>query len=133
MEAAAERLADALLIGDCVLLYGEMGAGKSVFARAAARRLGVAAPMPSPTFTIMQVYEAACPIVHMDLYRLADADEAFGAGVCDALGGGNICFVEWPNGFEELFIGLHCYRVYIDYAEDPSSRHIRITYGGARD
>ena len=123
------RLADALSPGDCVLLFGEMGVGKSVFARAIARQLGVHGPMPSPTFTLMQVYDdARHTVVHMDLYRLADADEAYGAGIHDMLGADNICLIEWPDRFMGLFAmrGGAVYSVYIEYADNAGERYVTI-------
>jgi len=128
MGSIGARLADMLLPGDCVLLFGEMGVGKSVFARAIARRLGVCIPMPSPTFTLMQIYEAKHTIVHMDLYRLTDIGEAYGAGIPDMLGGNNICLIEWPDRFIELFDSLEGseYRVLIEYAENVGERYFTV-------
>ena len=68
--------------GDVVLLTGEMGAGKSVLTRAAARAMGVEGPVPSPTFTILNIHEGrAMRLYHFDLYRLSDADELYGMGL----------------------------------------------------
>ena len=64
--------------GDVVLLTGEMGAGKSVLTRAAARAMGVEGPVPSPTFTILNIHEGrVIRLYHFDLYRLSDADELY--------------------------------------------------------
>ena len=65
-------------VGDVVLLTGEMGAGKSVLTRAAAHAMGVEGPVPSPTFTILNIHEGrAIRLYHFDLYRLSDADELY--------------------------------------------------------
>ena len=61
--------------GDALLLSGDLGAGKSVLARGAARALGVDGPMPSPSFTIMFPYEGRVPVYHFDLYRLVEWPE----------------------------------------------------------
>ena len=61
--------------GDSLLLSGDLGTGKSVLARGAARALGVEGPMPSPSFTIMFPYEGCVPVYHFDLYRLSGPDE----------------------------------------------------------
>lgn len=95
----AERLAPMLRPGDTVLLYGELGAGKSVLARGIARGMGVAGPMPSPTFTLLLPYAGADGrrLYHFDLYRLADADEYYAAGLDEFVGGDGVAVVEWPQ------------------------------------
>jgi len=101
-EAATDRLAvwlaHRLRAGDCVLLDGPIGAGKSHLARALIRaRLGRPEDVPSPTFTLVQVYEAAgVDIWHADLYRLSHPDEVLELGLADAFGQA-ICLVEWPD------------------------------------
>ena len=68
--------------GDVVLLRGEMGAGKSVLTRAAARAMGVTGPVPSPTFTILNIHEgSALRLYHFDLYRLESADALYEMGL----------------------------------------------------
>ena len=83
----AARLADMLMPGDTVLLHGDLGAGKSVFARGIARGLGVEGAMPSPTFTLLIPYEGRHKFYHFDLYRLNDPDEFFAAGLDEFIGG----------------------------------------------
>lgn len=93
----AGRLADMLAPGDTVLLHGDLGAGKSVFARGIARGLGVEGAMPSPTFTLLIPYEGRCRFYHFDLYRLNDPDEFFAAGLEEFIGGDGVAVVEWPE------------------------------------
>ena len=96
--AFAARLAPMLAAGDTVLLYGDLGAGKSVFARGIARGMGVVGAMPSPTFTLMIPYEAGGrKLYHFDLYRLADPDEYEAAGLDEFVGGDGVAVVEWPQ------------------------------------
>lgn len=95
----AAALAPMLAPGDTVLLSGNLGAGKSVVARGIARGLGVAGPMPSPTFTLMMPYEGrgGAKFYHFDLYRLSDPDEYYAAGLDEFIGGDGIAAVEWPQ------------------------------------
>ena len=101
--AFAARLARLLQPGDCVLLSGELGAGKSTLARAAIQTImGRDEPVPSPTFTITQRYEAPeMTLVHADLYRLGDAEELIEIGL-DADFDAAVCFVEWPGLLGDL-------------------------------
>lgn len=78
--------------------------GKSVLARALMRALGVTdAAMPSPTFAIIQTYDAsACKVAHMDWYRLDDADEIDMLGVRDYFAPPWIAIIEWPERADAL-------------------------------
>ena len=96
--AFASRLSSMLAAGDTVLLTGDLGAGKSVLARGIARGMGIAGPMPSPTFTLMVPYEAGGKkLYHFDLYRLSDPDEYYAAGLDEFVGGDGVAVVEWPQ------------------------------------
>lgn len=100
--AATEALGRALSAraqpGDVILLAGPIGAGKSCLARAFIRaRMGSGEDVPSPTFTLVQVYEAdGIEIWHADLYRLTHPDEVWELGLDDAFRSA-ICLVEWPD------------------------------------
>lgn len=96
--ALATRMAPLLQIGDCILLEGEIGAGKTAFARALIRaRLGRQEDVPSPTFTLVQTYDdPAGDIWHCDLYRLTHPDEALELGLVEAFDTA-ICLIEWPD------------------------------------
>lgn len=96
-QSLAARLAPMLSAGDTVLLEGDLGAGKSVFARGIARGMGIEGAMPSPTFTLMIPYEAGGrKLYHFDLYRIADPDEYYAAGLDEFVGGDGVAVVEWP-------------------------------------
>lgn len=101
--ALARALAPLMRQGDALLLHGDLGAGKTCFARALIQALPLAdgslsdEPVPSPTFTIQQVYERACgPVFHYDLYRIGDPDELIELGFYEQLPEG-LSLVEWPD------------------------------------
>jgi tRNA threonylcarbamoyladenosine biosynthesis protein TsaE len=101
--ALAQRMGKTLGAGDVLLLSGEIGAGKTHFARCLIQSL-LDAPedVPSPTFTLVQVYETTSgEIWHADLYRLTGPDESVELGLSDAFETA-ICLVEWPDRLQEL-------------------------------
>ena len=94
----AQRLASRLDPGDVILLEGDVGAGKTHFARSLIQSLlDVPEDVPSPTFTLVQTYEAkGAEIWHADLYRLSSAQEVEELGLGEAFQSA-ICLVEWPD------------------------------------
>lgn len=99
MARFAADYARTLVSGDVVLLSGDLGAGKSVFARGVIRHLcdDTQMDVPSPTFTLVQTYEAPSGAIwHFDLYRLEEPDEIYETGWEEALSDG-IVLVEWPE------------------------------------
>ena len=96
--AAGERFARALLPGAVVMLYGQLGAGKTAFVRGLARGLGAVDDLvSSPTFTIIQEYAGTgLTLYHVDLYRLEpkDVDDL---GLDDLIDGGGIVAIEWAE------------------------------------
>ena len=95
--ALAAQFAGLARKGDVFALYGTLGMGKSVFARAFIQTLTSAGEVPSPTFTLVQSYPAKdFEIYHFDLYRLKSAEEIFELGMEEALYDG-VCLIEWPE------------------------------------
>lgn len=126
--AFAQRLAQMLDAGDTVLLNGDLGVGKSVIARGVAKGLDIQGPMPSPTFTIMIPYEGTKKLYHFDLYRLADPDEFYAAGLEEFVGGDGVALVEWPEmGELEPYpaLTLNIYRI-----DEDETRRIEIENRG---
>jgi tRNA threonylcarbamoyladenosine biosynthesis protein TsaE len=81
-----------------VTLAGELGAGKSTFARGALRALGAQGPIRSPSYTLLESYElAALHVIHLDLYRLVDPAELEHLGLADYHREGFLWLIEWPE------------------------------------
>lgn len=104
--ALGVRFADILRIGDVVLLHGQIGAGKTHFARAIIQErlksVGLHEDVPSPTFTLVQVYSIEeMEIWHADLYRLSNACEVDELGLVEAFETA-ACLVEWPDRLGDL-------------------------------
>ena len=114
--------------GDAMLLSGDLGTGKSVLARGAARALGVEGPMPSPSFTIMFPYEGRVPVYHFDLYRLSGQDEFEAAGLDEWFGGRGVCLVEWPETVD--LEARPCVRVALRRAAQEGARDVEIETEG---
>lgn len=130
-QALAELVARALKPGDLVTLGGELGVGKTTFARALVRaRAGdPELEAPSPTFTLLQTYDVARgPIVHADLYRLSGPDELEELG-WDEAGDDAIVLVEWPDRLGAV-LPPDRLEITLDLGPDASSRKARLVGHG---
>jgi len=97
-EALGARLAPVIAPGCIVYLSGDLGAGKTTLVRGLLRALGRQGPIKSPTFTLVETYTTgALRLIHLDLYRLADAEELEFIGLRDFLDGEAILLIEWPE------------------------------------
>jgi len=106
--ALGERLGRAAFPGTVVALVGDLGVGKTLLTRGLARGLDLAVAPTSPTFVLMMAYEGGrLPLVHADLYRLADLEEAVLVGLPEALGGEGVAVVEWADRLPGLLPADH--------------------------
>jgi len=100
------RLAKKLKAGDVLLLWGDLGAGKSEFTRGLAQGLGVTATVTSPSFTILNVYDdGRIPLYHFDWYRLNSVEELYEMGMEEFLGGDGVAGGEWASQCPEAHPG----------------------------
>ncbi|MEE1120927.1 MAG: tRNA (adenosine(37)-N6)-threonylcarbamoyltransferase complex ATPase subunit type 1 TsaE [Prevotella sp.] len=86
-----------------IAFYGKMGAGKTTFIKALCEELGVRDVITSPTFAIVNEYNASTQsIFHFDFYRIKKIEEVYDMGYEDYIYSGNLCLIEWPELIEEL-------------------------------
>lgn len=89
--------------GQVYTMVGDLGVGKTVFTQGMAEGLGIAEPINSPTFTIVQVYdEGRLPFYHFDVYRIGDISEMDEVGFEDYVYGDGVSLIEWANLIEEI-------------------------------
>ena len=120
----ASQLASKLLPGAIVLLNGDMGAGKSVFARGIIQSLGYRGAVTSPTFTLMNEYPTEPNVYHFDLYRLKSYDQLYDIGYDEYVYSDGISLIEWSEKMEHLL--PENYVEIIIEKLDPSTRRITI-------
>lgn len=114
--------------GDTVLLRGTLGAGKSHLARVIIQnRLGRLEDVPSPTFTLVQIYDTPeCEIWHADLYRLSHPDEVMELGLEDAFATA-ICLVEWPDRLGRL---IPANAIEVTLSHEGEGRRAELVFSG---
>ncbi len=96
----ARRYAKTLQRGDVVLLDGDMGAGKTVFAKGVALGLGIEDEILSPTYAYMNDYYGK--LYHYDCYRFECGAQAEALGLCDYFYGGGVCLIEWSQNIIDV-------------------------------
>ncbi len=127
--AAAAQLGGALQPGDTVLLDGAIGSGKTHFARALIQSaLAVPEDVPSPTFTLVQVYDTRIGEVwHSDLYRLSSVDEIEELGLAEAFDT-SICLIEWPEKLGPLTPPAALLIRFDADPDDQDTRHLALSW-----
>jgi len=130
MEALGGRIAARLRAGDVIALSGSLGAGKTTLARAIISALGYEREVPSPTFTIVEMYEppeVRIPVVHADFYRLSGPGDAVELGLDDYREGAAL-IAEWPENAGGFASEPGCLAVTLEIADGG---RIAIVEGGA--
>ena len=124
--ALAARVAPLLAPGDLVVLTGPLGSGKTFFARALCRALGLPARVrvPSPTFTLVHEHDTTPPVSHADLYRLRDERDVMGLGLDAQRDDGRVLLVEWGEPYIALLGGD---ALVIELALEPRRAAVRST------
>ena len=126
LEELAAGFANSVLPGDVFLLEGPLGSGKSVFARAFLRALGVKGTIPSPTFIVDAVYSiGSLEVHHVDLYRLKGSHEELALyGIDEALDGEQVVLVEWADRLEDP--GDGGVLIVLGYSDEPMKRKVTV-------
>ncbi|SCW66360.1 tRNA threonylcarbamoyladenosine biosynthesis protein TsaE [Ruminococcaceae bacterium YRB3002] len=105
-EEFASRFAALLKAGDIITLDGDLGAGKTCFARGVARGMGSPSHVSSPTFTIVNEYEGGrLPVYHFDTYRLGGCEDFVMAGLDEYLWKDGVCLIEWSDIIGDIIPG----------------------------
>ena len=114
------RIADRLKPGDVVALQGDLGSGKTTLARAILLALGHEGEVPSPTFTIVEAYDAPplrIPVIHADFYRLERPEEAEEIGLDDYREGA-VLIAEWPDKAGGFGHEAQCLSIRMEFADE---------------
>ena len=112
---AARQMAPYLFQGSILLFWGEMGSGKTTFAKSLCAGLGVhPEKVTSPTYTLVNIYQAHCPVFHVDLYRLTAPEQLHDLDPEDLIADQGITMVEWPELLQ-------------DYLTDEPALNLRFT------
>ena len=146
-QALGEKLGKTLKRGDVIALVGDLGTGKTCLTQGIARGVGIASGeiVNSPSYILINEYNGAMPIYHIDLYRLENSEEIAELGLSEYMEGDGICIIEWAERIAETLPDT-CIEIHItladanashgdaacapisDSPEDENIRHIEIQY-----
>ena len=127
--ALGAALAQAARAGDLLSLVGELGAGKTQFAKGFGAGLGVTDTIVSPSFVLMAEYRGRLPLFHADLYRLADAADALAGGLIDERQAEGVTLIEWAERMADAMPAERLEVMIHGTGDDP--RRIELRAGGA--
>ena len=117
--ALGAALAGAARPGDLISLVGDLGAGKTQFAKGFGAGLGVTDTIVSPSFVLMAEYRARLPLFHIDLYRLADAADALAGGLIDERQAEGVTLIEWAERLADAMPAEHLDVLIDGTGDDP--------------
>ncbi len=123
--AVAAALAGKLGPGDVVALIGDLGAGKTCFVQGLADATGVTQPVTSPTFALVNEYDGQPPMIHIDLYRIGDPEEAIQLGLEEYFEGPGITVVEWADRAAEV-MPPRTWHVTLEHGESENERTLTV-------
>ena len=146
-QTLGEKLGKTLKRGDVIALVGDLGTGKTCLTQGIARGVGIASDevVNSPSYILINEYNGAIPIYHIDLYRLENSEEIAELGLSEYIEGDGICIIEWAERMSDLLPDT-CIKIHITLAdtnashssevfeltsqnpEDENIRHIEIQY-----
>ena len=118
------QIASELQPGDCLLLIGELGAGKTTLVQGLAQGLGVTETVRSPTFVLMHEYHGRVSLYHFDAYRIKNLEELREIGFEDTVRSEGVTVIEWGEKTEQL-LPRGCWRIFIELLPDQR-RRIRV-------
>jgi tRNA threonylcarbamoyladenosine biosynthesis protein TsaE len=110
-----------------VALKGDLGTGKTVFVRGAAKGLEVTGRITSPTFVLFKIYNGRLPLYHFDFYRLSGAEDPDELGFGEYLPGEGLAFIEWPERLPDLLPG-DCLQICIERFYDDKGEGRRLIF-----
>ena len=123
----ARSLGEAASPGDVFALSGDLGVGKTVFAKGMAEGLGITEPVSSPTFTILQEYTSGrIPFYHFDVYRVEEPEEMEETGFDDAIFGEGVSLVEWAELISDI-MPQHYTQILIEKEPEKGFDYRKIT------
>ena len=122
----AKEFAKNLKPNDIVLLYGDLGAGKTCFVNGILEGLGFFEGGSSPTFTIVNEYPLNPPVNHFDLYRIKNEEELYEIGFCEYLDSGRISLIEWPDNAKGILSDYAVIKLEIELTDKENERVIKI-------
>jgi tRNA threonylcarbamoyladenosine biosynthesis protein TsaE len=128
----AERVGSLLRAGDVVVLAGELGTGKTVFAKGIARALGITEPVVSPSFTLVRQYDGALPLAHVDVYRLDHLQELHDIGFDDLFDDAGVTIVEWGDRVGAMLPGDRLEVSLRADEDDDDTRLVQLAVNGRR-
>ena len=125
--ALGKKIGAKLKPTDILGFYGELGSGKTTMIKGVAMGLGVSEGnlVKSPSFVMILEYKGRCPIYHIDLYRIKDAEELLSIGFDDYLYGDGVCLIEWAEKAED-YLPESVIKVELEVI-DPEQRKVKIS------